>query len=178
MKTILRILFFIVLKTNLVYGQKTNQPDDLFFRNGMTKVVDADSLKAIKKEINELVENISKVNSTKVAFDLKTEWNLLYKQDYNWTELYPNHSSTVEIYSVTTSEIRMPGDEIFAIFNIDTKRMPLNFLPFVRARGCLYNGEWTATIINEFLIIRYVHSYPDGNQTSWYREKKYFFKKY
>lgn len=176
-----KLLFFLLvlgLNFNLVYGQKTIPAHEAVFANRMTLVVDADSIKAIKKEMLSNIESKSKVNSTKVAFDLNTKWTLKYLRGYDWTEAFPNRSNTVDNYLISKEEILMTGDEIFAIFKIDNEEFPLNFLPQVYERGCLYNGEWTATLINDNLFIRYVHSYPNGNQTSWYREKIYYFQKH
>ena len=178
MKIIICILLSTVLNTNLVQGQKTSQPDESVFRNRMTIVVDVDSVKVIEMEIAAMLDNKTKPDNTKITFDLKSDWTLQFQHGFDWTELHPHQGKTINSYAIAKDEIRIKGDEIFAIFEIDSEKFPLNIIPLVKARGCLYNGEWTATIINDCLIIRYVHSYPDGNQTSWYREKSYYFKKY
>ncbi len=81
-------------------------------------------------------------------------------------------------YLAKASTHSLSGSDIFEIFGLSAKKFPLNAVPIVWGRNAPFNGEWTASLGNEdHLIVCRVHSYPDGNQTSWYHEQVYYFEK-
>jgi hypothetical protein len=49
--------------------------------------------------------------------------------------------------------------------------------PAVYERDDPYNRVWTYFTDNSYLILRYVHSYPNGNTTSFYHEIVIYFKR-
>lgn len=53
----------------------------------------------------------------------------------------------------------------------------LKCFPQVRERNDPLNRIWMPIICGDYLILRFVHSYPDGNETSFYRESVLLFKK-
>lgn len=76
----------------------------------------------------------------------------------------------------------LTGTEIFNAFEIgDTllkKGFPLKTMPDIFQRNDTHNMEWTPVhAIQDYLVMRYVHSYPYGNITSWYYEFLYYFKR-
>ena len=61
------------------------------------------------------------------------------------------------------------------IWNHDTDSLK-NF-PRIRERDDPLNGIWTPIICGDYMILRLVGSYPDGNQISFYNERLLYFKK-
>lgn len=53
----------------------------------------------------------------------------------------------------------------------------LKNFPVIRERNDPLNREWVPIITDDYMILRIVHSYPDGNETSFYRENVIYFKK-
>lgn len=49
--------------------------------------------------------------------------------------------------------------------------------PIVHDRDDPMNGEWVPFSSGDILILRLVHSYPNGNMTSFYRETRIYFKR-
>ena len=61
-----------------------------------------------------------------------------------------------------------------SLFNNTTH---LNAFPIIHQRHDPQNMQWLPISSGNYLILRYVHSYPDGNMTSFYYEKIIYLKK-
>lgn len=61
------------------------------------------------------------------------------------------------------------------MWNHDTDS--LKDFPQIYERNDPLNGIWTPIICGDYMILRLVHSYPDGNDTSFYNERLLYFKK-
>jgi hypothetical protein len=91
-------------------------------------------------------------------------------------------SSINHCYISTNKDTVFSSKQIFCEFNIgdsiSIKQYPLKYFPAIYERDDFFNTKWTAILPHsEYLIIRLVHSYPNGNMTSWYKERTYYFKK-
>lgn len=53
----------------------------------------------------------------------------------------------------------------------------LSDFPLIMERDDPLNHTWIPIISGEYLVLRFVHSYPNGNLTSFYRETRFYFKR-
>ncbi len=53
----------------------------------------------------------------------------------------------------------------------------LKNFPVIYERSDSLNRVWVPIISDDYLILRYVHSYPNGNMTSFYNETMLYFKR-
>lgn len=125
--------------------------------------------------------------------DPNTRWMPLFEYGFYWEHVVgqdPMKSSQVSfpespIYikqimhgsrMVYSAENLLEGLEIGIEYFIP--RTPyLSAFPLVLDRNDPKNRQWVVIASEDYLVLRYVHSYPNGNQTSFYWEKRYCFKR-
>ncbi len=116
------------------------------------------------------------------TFSLSDQWNLLYFEKEGGEDAGGRKTQThITCINYKNNEA-YSGAEIFKKFKIsDTlskKGFPLKTIPSVFERDDTFNTTWTPVYnTRDYLIMRYVHSYPYGNYTSWYYETVYYFKR-
>ncbi len=73
------------------------------------------------------------------------------------------------------------GAQLIDSTSVGTKRVSKEELTMqigrIYERNHPLNGVWTVTAFEDVLLFRYVHSYPNGNMTSWYIEEQIFLRK-
>lgn len=153
------------------------------FDNLLIELRDKDSLEKFKTVIDSIKKEWSKSDSTNIRFSLSDKWNLIYFQ-FSGSE---HHFGSMPVginhcYISTNKDTVFTSKQIFCEFNIgdsiSLKEYPLKYFPTIYEREDEFNAKWTAILPNsEYLIIRMVHSYPNGNATSWYKERTYYFKR-
>jgi hypothetical protein len=108
-------------------------------------------------------------------------WKLTFYKESGWEEIVGNyHSQYHRLYTPTEESIHY-GKDLYKLFPLRMERFQKeadNSRIGIPARNDPANGQWQAWKIKEdVLMVRLYHSYPDGNQTSWYHEKVYYFEK-
>ncbi|MDB5283452.1 MAG: hypothetical protein JWO06_2527 [Bacteroidota bacterium] len=119
-----------------------------------------------------------------IIIDTMTQWRLLGSWIHGWEERIPGNFRWEEDYNMAS---KSPApvfriNELLSLFRLDAdylRRIPATKKPGpALERNDPFNHIWSFTVIEDkYLIQRYVHSYPNGNQTSWYHETDYYFKK-
>jgi len=172
--------------TKRAYKKHTDTYIENRFDNWLVEIKDKDSLKTFKTELDSIRMGFKQTNDSIVPFSLSDNWNLIYFQFSGWEEHFPFEPmkrSNINHCSISKNqETTVTSKEIFNEFDIgdslSLKQFPLSDFPLVLERDNPFNGKWTAILPNsEYLIIRLVQSYPDGNATSWYKERTYYFRK-
>ena len=188
------MLFSLVLMQ--AYGQKTDVLKAEFLAtHNLKRIGNKDSIKQIEQKITSIIHYDNR-NKNKLFFNFWKRWKLVYSVPTGYRENFPNqykdttslsqfqqlginHLQRLGTKSYLTpgnKTIALSGLKLFRIFNVKKR---INYYPEIYARDSRFNGQWTAISINrDYLIIRYVSSYPDGNQTSWYHEETYYFKRH
>jgi hypothetical protein len=156
------------------------------FDNFLVELKSKDSLEKFKTAIDSITKDWSKSDSSNIRFSLSDKWNLFYFQ-FSGSEQYfgsmpPSGTVIDQCYISTNKDTAFTSKQIFCEFNIgdsiSLKENPLKYFPTIYEREDKFNAKWTAILPNsEYLIIRMVHSYPNGNATSWYKERTYYFSK-
>lgn len=166
------------------YDKQTDTYINNKFDNWLVELKDKDSLKRFKTELDSIRMGFNQTNNSKKLFSLSDKWNLIYFQFSGWEEHFffePMQRNNINHCSISKNqETTVTSKEIFEEFKIggslSLKQFPLNYFPLVLERDAPFNGKWTAIHNTEYLIIRLVQSYPDGNATSWYKERVYYFR--
>ena len=160
------------------YKKQTVAYIDHKFDNWLVELKDKDSIQRFKTELDSIRMGFNQTNNSKTPFSLSDKWNLIYFQYTGWENHFHFGTSNIDLCSISKNqETTVTSKEIFNEFNIGDSLL-LKHFPLVLERDDPFNGKWTAILPNsEYLIIRFVHSYPDGNATSWYYERTYYFRK-
>jgi hypothetical protein len=149
------------------------------FYQSVTEATDKDSILHFNESIAILFKPASTEMDLKPELDLSANWQLLYYRDTENRSYYDgkNYGYDSKYIHKTNTEWHTTA-AILDTFAIDKNFQPLNQAPLIYARDSPFNGDWTVILPDpEYMIIRWVHSYPDGNAQSWYKEKIYYFKK-
>jgi hypothetical protein len=129
------------------------------------------------------LEELSMYSSFRLPLS-KTDWNrweLLFFKESGWEEVIgAYHSNYFRLY-VPTKETVYSGKDLYQLFPVQMegfqREKESRVQPFPD-RNAPANGKWLAWKIKEdVLMVRLYYSYPNGNQTSWYHEKVYYFEK-
>lgn len=190
-KILLAILIMVAGAPAQLFCQQASVAGDEFLWNLQWKAVNnKDSLQQIKREINSMASTINQQEGNTVPFDFSKKWKLQYCYKRGYLENFPGQCQDTgrplqlmrkgtSSYQVLQQKVAaLSGARLFHLFGLSTAKFPINYYPLIEARDSKYNGEWTAISPNQkHLLIRFVSSYPDGNQTSWYRETVYYFTK-
>lgn len=146
----------------------------------LTRITDPEIIKRDLATLTVWNSNPKKESDQKITPE--SQWELLYRYQSGWHENSPNQR-----YDISELAVGNPG-------NIISGTMLLDFVKFYRqdtllysgdplmvnflseARGAPYNGKWVVFSLRDNRIcLRYVHSYPNGNQSSWYHKTEYYF---
>ncbi|MDX2173195.1 MAG: hypothetical protein SFY56_08750 [Bacteroidota bacterium] len=199
---ITRLVPFLMLAflNGQLFCQKPDPRNSEFILNlKLTTVTSSDSINQIKGQLDSINSLNKQTGGKKIPFNFSKKWSFVYCVAKGYREFFPNQfkdTSNVRLdsigigtesilqrkgkttYLIAKGNVKpVSGHKLFAIFGVSKIKFPLNYFPNVYARDSRFNGEWTAISLNkEYLIIRYVSSYPNGNQTSWYDEAAYYFK--
>ena len=157
--------------------------EELPFDNWLSKLNDIDSIREFQIEVDSIKRNLIKENELKDSFSLKYTWTLSFYEYFGWEDHFAGQGTVDSINQKYVGKYKtaiLTSEEIFHVFKISgNSNFPLDKLPVIYESDALFNGKWTAIYSsNDYLIIRRVVSYPYGNQTSWYKEKIYYFKKH
>lgn len=170
MKKILTLALILISVITFSQENKLSQ-----FQKTLLQVKNQDSLQALKEEILNVYKTVSIRNSIKES----TKWKFLCSTENGWTEIVGRNKTITDSKFVSKTKIIYSTQEVFELFDLKYNDSSIiDFVPFVFERDNYYNRKTTPIILNNsYLIVRYVHSYPNGNQTSWYHENSYYFKK-
>lgn len=151
------------------------------FDNLLIELRDKDSLEKFKLNLDSIRKSFTFSYDEK--FTLSDKWNLIYFQFSGWEHWEGiGQTSINHCYITTNKDTVFTSKQVFCEFNIgdsiSIKQNPLKYFPTIYERDDALNSKWTAILPNSvYLIIRLVHSYPNGNATSWYKERTYYFKR-
>jgi hypothetical protein len=165
-----------ILTSIITFSQK-EETERFLFENKLKQEVNTDS---IKKHI-EIIKEIS-VGSSLDSINLNSKWELLYLQHTGWEEYLPGPKRTINILYVGKDNPIISKEELISVFKnsnqaeILLKQFPLEFT--IEPRGAPLNGKWTVIFLkNNHITLQHIHSYPNGNQSSWFRKTNYYLKK-
>jgi hypothetical protein len=165
-----------ILTSIITFSQK-EETERFLFENKLKQEVNTDS---IKKHI-EIIKEIS-VGSSLDSINLNSKWELLYLQHSGWEEYLPGPKRTINILYVGKDNPIISKEELISVFKnsnqaeILLKQFPLEFT--IEPRGAPLNGKWTVIFLkNNHITLQHIHSYPNGNQSSWFRKTNYYLKK-
>jgi hypothetical protein len=166
----------LILTSIITFSQK-EETERFLFENKLKQEVNTDS---IKKHI-EIIKEIS-VGSSSDSINLNSKWELLYLQHSGWEEYLPGPKRTINILYVGKDNPIISKEELISVFKnsnqaeILLKQFPLEFT--IEPRGAPLNGKWTVIFLkNNHITLQHIHSYPNGNQSSWFRKTNYYLKK-
>jgi len=106
-------------------------------------------------------------------------WNLSHVVFSGWKQIVGNDATTY--YNVDVpQDVNMFIHEniIVDCFNplfAGRNKYPFDIYPVLISRNAPLNCVYIAYLTENIFIIRYVHSYPNGNMTSFFHEEVYYF---
>ena len=170
MKQLLTLVFL------LLASQSQAQSPDPFDR--LHEVRSPDSLARITSDMQRIDQ--ARGEEHPAAYFSQGRYRLLYYHTCGWNEVlsHPRTTSDRKFSSDAAGKL-FTSREIFRLLSLYGKDSTvLRQYPLVMAREDYYNRRWTPVSSSpHYLVLRYVHSYPNGNMTSWYNEARYYFER-
>ena len=171
------LLILTLLCSIVVNAQEKEESEAFLFEKKLTLETDKDS---IKKHIN-IIKGIS-VASNLDSITLDSKWKLLYFHQTGWFENMPNDRHYVNSLYLGKNNKIISSQDLLKAFKISNqKEILLNQFPAeftIEPRGAPLNGKWTIIFIkNNHITLQNIHSYPNGNQSSWFRKINCYLKK-
>ncbi|WP_339836038.1 hypothetical protein [uncultured Flavobacterium sp.] len=167
----------LLILTSIISFSQKEETESFLFEKKLKLEINSDS---IKKHI-EIIKEIS-VGSSLDSINLDSKWELLYLQHTGWEEYLPGPKRTINILYVGKNNPLISKEELISVFKnsnqaeILLKQFPPEFT--IEPRGAPLNGKWTVIFLkNNHITLQYIHSYPNGNQSSWFRKTNYYLKK-
>ena len=170
------ILTFLLLTSIASFSQEETKERFLFEK----KLNLATKNDSISKHIK-IIEEISiPANIDSLSSDSK--WELLYLHQTGWQESMPNNPHTINNLYIGKQNNIVTGKDLKDFFqSIGQKEIVFNQLPSELSymhRGAPLNGKFTIIFLkNNHITLQYIHSYPNGNQSSWFRKTNYYLKR-
>ncbi len=170
------ISLLCILFVSTVHGQTKS--------NNIKSLVDA--AEQLKCDSIPFVDLNNIVNSSKknIQFTTNSRFGLIAKYDFEYKEVFgslPNTKSS-DTLAVCLDNTANTYTEPHLLSTFDcsttlkiasTKEIPSSLF---YERGADGNSVWSAYQVNDFLIIRYVHNYPNGNMTTFSKETRFYFR--
>jgi hypothetical protein len=174
MKTTLHILFLFVI--SIAFSQNQNE-EKFLFEHKLIVETNKDSIAKHLKIIKEI-----SVTSTIDSIQANSNWKLLYLHETGWAESVPNQRNIINSLYIGKPNNGVTDQDLKDFFKrIGRTEILLDQFPFevsVEPRGAPLNGKWTIIFLkNNHITLQYIHSYPNGNQSSWFRKTNYYLKK-
>lgn len=177
MQKLLNIIVFFTLFTSFSQEKEVEKESESFlFEKRLRLETNKDSITNHLKIINEIlvIAEIDSLNSD-------SKWELLYLHKTGWEESMPNKKHFINNLYMGKPNNIVTCNELLNVFKISNqKEILLNQFPpefTIEPRGAPLNGKWTIIFLkNNHLTLQYIHSYPNGNQSSWFRKTNYYFK--
>ena len=168
------LLLFIISLSISTFSQENELSK---FQKNLIQVKNIDSLKIITKEIQSIEKLINPKDS--ISINQSTKWKVICYTVKGWRQIVGQPKTVVNDKYVSINKEVLTTEKLLQIFNLKyNDSIFLKNVPLVYEREDFFNRKTTPIVINnQYLILRYVHSYPNGNQTSWYSETNYYFKK-
>lgn len=171
-----KITLLVLLIFSSISFSQENKLDE--FKKNLIQVKNVDSLKIIEKEIQN-IEKLINPNDTLIKINESTKWKLICYSENGWEEIVGRPRINFNYKYTYNSHNVLNTSDVFGVFNMKyDKEIIQKQYPLVINRDDIFNRKTIPILINnQYLTFRYVHSYPNGNQTSWYRVMTYYFKK-
>lgn len=167
----------IYLHSFIVFSQNSTNNERFLFENQLTQIHHSDSI----AKHTQILKEIS-ISSSIDSISTNSKWQLMYLHQTGWEEYLPSASRTINSLYIGKEKNVVSTQEILKVFEWNKQnkilldKFPAEFS--LQPRGAPLNGKWTIVFLkNDCITLQYVHSYPNGNQSSWYRRTNYYFKK-
>ena len=170
------ILKFILLTSITSFSQEETK-ERFLFEKKLNQVTINDSISKHTKIIKK-ISIPAKIDS--ISADSK--WELLYLHETGWQESMPNNPYKINNLYIGKRNNIVTGKYLKDfVQTIGQKEILFNQLPSELSymnRGAPLNGKFTIIFLkNNLITLQYIHSYPNGNQSSWFRKTNYYLKR-
>jgi hypothetical protein len=170
------ILTFLLLTSIASFSQEEAKERFLFER----KLNLATKNDSISKHIKNIEEISIPADIDSLSSDSK--WELLYLHQTGWQESMPNNPHKINNLYIGKRNNVFTGKDLKDFFqSIGQKEIVFNELPSELSymnRGAPLNGKFTIIFLkNNHITLQYIHSYPNENQSSWFRKTNYYLKR-
>lgn len=170
------ILTFFLLTSIASFSQEVTKERFLFEK----KLNLATKNDSISKHIK-IIEEIS-IPADIDSISTDSKWELLYLHQTGWQESMPNNPHNINNLYIGKRNNIVTGKDLKDFFQtIGQKEILFNQIPSELSymnRGAPLNGKFTIIFLkNNHITLQYIHSYPNGNQSSWFRKTNYYLKR-
>ncbi|HLO74309.1 MAG TPA: hypothetical protein VK164_10270 [Flavobacterium sp.] len=170
------ILTFFLLTSITSFSQEVTEERFLFEK----KLNLATKNDSISKHIK-IIEEIS-IPADIDSISTDSKWELLYLHQTGWQESMPNNPHNINNLYIGKRNNIVTGKDLKDFFQtIGQKEILFNQIPSELSymnRGAPLNGKFTIIFLkNNHITLQYIHSYPNGNQSSWFRKTNYYLKR-
>ena len=172
-----KIILTFLLSTSIASFSQEETKERFLFERKLNLATKNDS---ISKHIKNIEEISIPANIDSLSSDSK--WELLYLHQTGWKESMPNNPHTINNLYIGKQNNIVTGKDLKDFFqSIGQKEIVFNELPSELSymnRGAPLNGKFTIIFLkNNHITLQYIHSYPNGNQSSWFRKTNYYLKR-
>lgn len=172
-----KIILTFLLSTSIASFSQEETKERFLFERKLNLATKNDS---ISKHIETIKEISIPANIDSLSSDSK--WELLYLHETGWQESMPNNPHTINNLYIGKQNNIVTGKDLKDFFqSIGQKEIVFNQLPpelSYMHRGAPLNGKFTIIFLkNNHITLQYIHSYPNGNQSSWFRKTNYYLKR-
>ncbi len=170
------ILTFFLLTSIASFSQEVTKERFLFEK----KLNLATKNDSISRHIK-IIEEIS-IPADIDSISTDSKWELLYLHQTGWQESMPNNPHNINNLYIGKRNNIVTGKDLKDFFQtIGQKEILFNQIPSELSymnRGAPLNGKFTIIFLkNNHITLQYIHSYPNGNQSSWFRKTNYYLKR-
>lgn len=174
------LILFVSLLSNLIFSQEVKTEERFAFESKLIKISNTDSITNYLEKIKLI--NVADLKDTTTVFDKNSKWELLYLRNSGWREPFPNKRYNINDLYIGKPKNVVLGTDIIDLFSkFHQKITVLNIIPspmLYLDRGATLNGKFVIILLeNNYMTLQYIHSYPNGNQSSWLSITNYYFKK-
>ena len=177
MKQLLALVLLLAAYQSQAQSRARFHREDLFYGDYLREVRSSDSLARLTRELQRFDQVAG--DSLPAAYFSRGRYRLCYFTTVGWEQYLNEPRRQFSRQFASTSGKLFTSRELFRQFSLHNQDSTvLRRYPLVQAREDAYNRRWVPVAPNaHYLVLSYVHSYPDGNANSWYVAEAYYFER-
>ena len=148
-----------------------------YFEEDLEEVFDMKTFEKLRDQAKEL-ERVYFDSPTDLSYNLAPDrkWRFMFAKRSGWRQIVGQDAQDQTAYYLSDYITVLTGQEITDMFGLRGKPVEGEASGDVMVSAKPFQSTYALQTLNDnYAVVVKIHSYPNGNMTSWYVEERYYF---